>query len=67
MESVSVATGYLVDPFQNRTITVLQIPYEVERFGYRLDWEPYEVWNGHHRALPTRTWLFRGKSSDGKI
>jgi hypothetical protein len=44
------SAGYLVDPFQNRTITVLQIPYEVERFGYRLDWEPYEIWNGHHRA-----------------
>ena len=44
------SAGYLVDPFQNRAITVLQIPYEVERFGYRLDWEPYEIWNGHHRA-----------------
>ena len=32
------SAGYLVDPFQNRAITVLQIPYEVERFGYRLDW-----------------------------
>ena len=31
------SAGYLVDPFQNRAITVLQIPYEVERFGYRLD------------------------------
>ncbi|MBI3090371.1 MAG: hypothetical protein HYY96_06850 [Candidatus Tectomicrobia bacterium] len=42
--------GYLGRGFENRSILVLEAPYEVQRFGKCLSWRPYEIWSGHHRA-----------------
>lgn len=42
--------GYLGKGFENRSILVLEAPYEVQRFGKSLPWKPYEIWSGHHRA-----------------
>jgi hypothetical protein len=44
--------GYLGPGFRKRYIIVLEIPFEVQRFGKTIDWDwhPYEIWSGHHRA-----------------
>lgn len=44
--------GYLGPSFDRRYIIVLEIPFEVQCLGQKIDWEwhPYEIWSGHHRA-----------------
>lgn len=42
--------GYLGRGFISRYIMALEAPFEVQRFGLSLNWHPYEIWSGHHRA-----------------
>ena len=42
--------GYLSSAYKDKRISVLEVPFSVGRFGAEIDWEPYEIWGGHHRA-----------------
>jgi len=42
--------GYPSSVYRNNRISVLEVPFSVGRFGAEIDWEPYEIWGGHHRA-----------------
>jgi len=43
--------GYLGGMYIKYYITVLDVPFEVSRYGLDFfEWKPYEIWGGHHRA-----------------
>jgi hypothetical protein len=48
-ESV-VRFGYHGGPYEGRWISVLKVPFVVSRFGAKVDYKPYEIFVGHHRA-----------------
>lgn len=42
--------GYLCDLYRGNYISALEIPLVVSRFGWKVDYKPFELFRGHHRA-----------------
>ncbi len=42
--------GYLGSQFRGNYISILEVPFIVSRFGWKLEYRPYELFLGHHRA-----------------